>query len=170
MVPDCSTTKVRKNPRGGLRSMVMYASTDLSGGKRPAAIRELRTERASNSEASPPTGRMSKKIRASSAECRSSLGDPGLEIILPRGERLPPTWVSGHVVARAGRVAATDQRVANVNGKPGEIFPRSSSIGAAGIGIGIGIDQCVVLVGLEGLLAASLAAQYHPTIGKRRGP
>src|SRR5271166_4735334 len=42
------------------------------------------------------------------------LGDPGLKVALPRGERLPPARVAGHVIARAGRVAAPGKRVPGV--------------------------------------------------------
>src|SRR5690349_1917579 len=74
--------------------------------------------------------------------------DPGVEVLLPHADRLTPADVAGYVVALAGRISAGFEGLPGTGGEALEVVFDAGFAGAF-----VGIDQTVVLVGLEGLLA-----------------
>src|SRR5579859_3917880 len=88
--------------------------------------------------------------------------DPGMEIVLPYSKWLSPSRITRHVIAGAERISASCKSLLREGGEPLEVFARRTVIAA------IRVDERVVLVGLESLLAAPLASHHHPAIRSGR--
>jgi len=87
--------------------------------------------------------------------------DAIVKITKPNPKRLTPAQVARHIVAGAKRITTCRQRILGECGQLREVFARGRLVPF------IGVDQGIVLIGLERLLAASLAAQYKPAIRNR---
>ena len=87
-----------------------------------------------------------------------SLRGPFVKKGRPRLKRLSPARIARHVIAETNWITAGQQCVLRKRGKLSEV------LASARLVFGVSVDECIVRIGLKGLLATAFTAQHDPAI------